>query len=106
MQVDYCWVWVSIQLNDSPLLCVSRPHGSASPHRPGVCRLAGCGTEPAHQLLCGGGAGCGGGVHLGIPRTVGTAPAPTFCMLISFQLICYHLREILTKVPPDNVLNY
>lgn len=105
IQVNYCWVWVSIKVNHSPFPCVIRSYGSSSSGHPGLCRLSGCGTEPACQLLCGGGAGCGGGVHLGIPRTVGTAPTPTFCMLISFQLICYHLREMLTTAPPGDLLN-
>lgn len=101
MQVNYCWVWVSIW--SIIHLCFIRPHGSSSSANPGFCRLSGCGTEPACQLLCGGGAGCGGGVHLGIPRTVGKAPTPTICMLISFQLTCYHLREMLTTAAPGDL---
>ncbi|TNM98789.1 hypothetical protein fugu_013353 [Takifugu bimaculatus] len=48
-------------------------HYPMAPPAPVIQASAGSvaiGREPARQLLCGGGAGCGGGVQLGIPRTV------------------------------------
>lgn len=84
LQVNYCWAQFTIWVNHSPFPCVIRPHGSSSSSHPGLCRLSGSRREPACRLLCGGGAGCGGGVHLGIPRTVGTTPPSTFCIRLIF----------------------
>lgn len=55
-----------------------RPHGSTRPSDPGIHELSDRGGEPAHQLHCGGRAGCSHGVHMGIPRTTGQT------------LICFH----------------
>lgn len=110
LQVNYCWAQFTIWVNHSPFPCVIRPHGSSSSSHPGLCRLSGCRREPARQLFCGGGAGCGGGVHLGIPRTVGTTPPSTFFIRSYLSgPFCNMLGGAsmrVTAAPRDDLLSY